>query len=78
MLHHRILQLQLRASPMWEHKLGDAGPVLRFFCSTLAGMWTRLLKLAKDKIPKEGEDLGFEVGYGAPSVSTLSYMCIFS
>jgi hypothetical protein len=62
MLHRRILPLQLRATPMWEHKSEDAGPVLNFFRSSLAGMWTRHFKLSKDKIPKEGEDLGFEVG----------------
>ena len=43
--------------------------MLNFFRSSLFGMWARLFKLPKDKIPKEGEDLGFEVGYDAPSVS---------
>jgi hypothetical protein len=32
-------------------------------------MWTKLMKLAKDKIPKEGEDRGLEHGYEAPPVS---------
>jgi hypothetical protein len=29
-------------------------------------MWTKLMKLTKDKIPKEGEDRGLEDGYEAP------------
>ena len=29
-------------------------------------MWTKLMKLAKDKIPKEGEDRSLEDGYEAP------------
>ena len=74
MLHRRILPLQLWATPMWEHKSGDAGPVLSFFRSSLAGMWMRLFKLAKDKISEEGKDLGFEVGYAATPVS-VQYKC---
>lgn len=62
---------------MWEHKSGDAGPVLHFFHTTLDNMWTRLFKLSKDKIPKEGENLGFVVGYGAPPVSVLIHTFIF-
>ena len=61
---------------MWEHKSGDAGPILSFFRSSLAGMWTRLFKLAKDKIPEEGKDHGFKVGYTATPISvqyTRSY-----
>ena len=74
MLNRRLLPLQLRAKPMWEHTSRDMGPILRFFNTTLAGMWTRLLKLARDKIPKEAEDLGFEVGYEAPPVSVQTQM----
>ena len=66
MLNRRILPLQHRATPMWEHKSGDAGPVLHIFHTTLAIMWTRLFKLAKDKIPKEGEDCSLKDGYEAP------------
>ena len=66
MLNRRMLPLQLWATPMWVQK-PNMGPVTTFFRSTLAAMWTRLLKLAKDKIPKEGEDLGFEDGQDAPS-----------
>jgi hypothetical protein len=69
MFNRRILPLQLQDTPMWEHKSGDAGAMVNFFHSSLAGMWTRLFKLSKDKIPKEGEDLGFEVSYDAPQVS---------
>ena len=66
MLNCHILPLLLRATPMWEQKPEDAGPITAFFRSTLAGMWTRLLKLAKNNIPEEGEDLIFEDGYEAP------------
>ena len=45
------------------------GPILNFFRSNLTDMWMRLFNLAKYKIPKEGEDLSFEVGYDAPPVS---------
>lgn len=62
---------------MWEHKSGVVGPILHFFHLNLVGVWTQLLKLAKDKIPLKGKDLGFEVGYGAPPVSIHYYICSF-
>ena len=43
--------------------------ITTFFRSTLATMWTKLMKLAKDKIPKEGEDCKLEDGYEAPLVN---------
>ena len=66
MLNCRILPLQLRATPMWAQKPEDMDTINTFFRSTLATMWTKLMKLAKDKIPKEGEDRGLEHGYEAP------------
>ena len=36
------------------------GPLTAFFRSILAAMWTKLMKLAKDKIPKELEDRGLD------------------
>ena len=74
MLHRGILPLQLRATPMWEHKSRDARPVLSFLRSSLAGMWMRLFKLAKGMIPEEGKDLGFEVGY-ATTLVIVQYIC---
>jgi hypothetical protein len=66
MLNRRILPLQLRATPMWAQKPEDMDTINTFFRSTLATMWTKLMKLAKDKIPKEGEDRSLEHGYEAP------------
>ena len=67
MLNLRIPPLQLRATPMWAQKPEDMDTIITFFRSTLATMWTKLMKLAKDKIPKEGEDHGLEHGYEPPS-----------
>ena len=66
MLNRHMLPLQLRATLMRAQKPEDMAPLTAFFHSTLADMWTRLLKLPKDNIPKEGKDLGFEDGYEAP------------
>ena len=55
MLNRCMLPLQLWATPMWAQRPEDMGPLNAFFRSTLAAMWTKLMKLAKDKIPKEGE-----------------------
>ena len=73
LLYHRILPLQLRTTPMWAQKPEDASPLTAFFRSTLDDMWTKLMKLAKDKIPKEGVELSFEDGHDAPIVSVLSH-----
>ena len=62
---------------MWKYKSKGVVPSLNFFRPTLAGMWTWPFKLAKDKIPKEGEDLSFEVGYEAPPISILTHVFIF-
>ena len=70
MLNRRELPLQLRATPMWAQKPEDMDTITSFFRSTLAAMWSRLMKLAKDKIPKEGEDHGLEHGYEAPPMSS--------
>ena len=77
MLNRRMLPLQLRAAPMWAHKPGDMGPLIAFFRSTLATMWTKVMKLAKDWIPKEFEDRGLEDGYEAPPVSELTHKLSF-
>ena len=69
MLNRRIIPLQLRATPMWAQKPEDMDSITTFFRSTLAAMWTKLMKMAKDKIPKKGEDRGLEHGYDAPPVS---------
>ena len=66
MLNCRTLPLQYRAKPMWAQKPEDMDTINTFFRSTLATMWSRLMKLAKEKIPKEGEDRGLEHGYEAP------------
>jgi hypothetical protein len=66
MFNRRILPLQLRATPMWAQKPEDLDSITTFFRSTLAAMWTKLMKLSKDKIPKEGKDRGLEDGYEAP------------
>jgi hypothetical protein len=54
---------------MWEQKPEDMDTINTFFRSTLAAMWSKLMKLAKDKIPQVGEDRGIEHGYEAPPVS---------
>jgi hypothetical protein len=66
MLNRRILPLQLRATPMWDQKPEDMDTINTFFRSTLTAMWLKLMKLAKDKIPKAGEDRGLEHGYEPP------------
>jgi hypothetical protein len=66
MLNRRILPRQLQATLMWEQKPEDMDTINTFFRSTLAAMWSKLMKLAKDKIPMVGEDRGLEHGYEAP------------
>ena len=63
---------------MWAQKPEDMDTITTFFRSTLAAMWTKLVKLAKDKIPKEGEDRGLEHGYEAPPVSGSALQSLFS
>ena len=62
---------------MWAQKPEDMDTVNTFFRSTVAAMWSRLMKLAKDKIPPAGEDRGLKHGYEAPLVSSLALQYLF-